>query len=381
MQYAKRYQQARRVTFIGIIINLLLSIIKILFGIFGYSQALIVDGIHSLSDLLTDILVLLAAKASNQQPDIKHPYGHGRIETFFTIILACFLIVVGLGIAYDVIYHLLIHARILHPSIATLFVAIISILANEWLFRVTLKIGQTINSNMLIANAWHHRSDALSSLIVLVGIAGAIMGLHYLDAVAAIVVALLIGKMGIKMIWSSVRELIDTAVEENFLKEITAEIAKIPGIESVHQLRTRSLGGFIFVDVHVLVDPMISVSEGHFIGEQVPKRLREKFSKIFDVTVHVDIAEDENFIFNLNLPDRAQMQTELNSCWHNLPGFARIQKIILHYIDDKIAVDLYLPLDICKSVAAAKDIVLQYQKTAQTIQDIGKVTVYFTEES
>jgi len=380
MQYTSRYHKARRVTVIGLLVNLLLGLLKIIFGVIGYSQALIVDGIHSLSDLLTDLLVLMAAKASSRQPDDKHPYGHGRIETFFTIILACLLIVVGLGIVYDVVYHLVVHVRVLHPTGSTLLIALLSVLANEWIFRMTLRVGYAINSNLLVANAWHHRSDAWSSIIVLIGIAGAIIGIPYLDAIAAIIVALLICKMGVKMIWSSVRELIDTAVDDDFLKKIKQEIMQIPGVISIHQLRTRFVGGLIFVDVHVQVDPMISVSEGHFIGEQVPKRLREKFPKISDVMVHVDIGEDESFILNANLPDRHQLQTMLTACCSSLVGYDAIQKIILHYTGDKIGIDLYFPYSILSQIENPKQLIEQYQEAMKKEAVIDCVEIYFIVE-
>ncbi len=373
-----RYQQAKRVTLIGAFGNVVLSILKIFFGIFGHSQALFADGIHSVSDVLTDILVLFAARAGNQAPDHKHPYGHGRVETVFTVVLSIILLLVSAGLIYDAIVESFLFPTIVKPGIWTLVVAFVSMIVNEGMFHFTFRIGQRINSNLLNANAWHHRSDAFSSLIVLVGIIGTMFGVHYFDGIAAILVALMILKMGITMGWASLQEMMDASVEASLLEQFNAVIQAVPGVKSVHQLRTRLLGGAIFVDVHVQVDPRISVSEGHYIGEQVQKNLGLKFSRVADVTVHVDSEDDERVMLSILLPDRQAIHEALKACWCDLPGCRDIQQMSLHYLNGKIEVELLLPVELLKTVDQGEKLQSQYQQQAQKINYIDKVTIYFS---
>lgn len=372
-----RYKAALRATIVNSSTNTLLAIFKIIVGYFGHSQALIADGIHSFSDLITDALVLFAARIGDQMPDKEHPYGHRRVETIAAIIISIVLIGVAAGIAYDTIHHILAKKHLLKPDIYVVIVAVISILANEGLFRYTLYEGNKINSDLLRTNAWHNRSDVLVSIIVLVSVVGTMFGITYLDSIGALVIAVLILKMGIKLIWQGTKELIDTGVDEEMLHNITQAILSIPGVRAIHQLRTRSHGGTIFVDVHIQVSPNISVSEGHFISEKVHIYLIKNFQEIDDVTVHIDPENDETSIPSLNLPDREEINRLLKTRWESLPGYNKINRILLHYLNGKLYVEVYMPLTVIQATTNQQQLQKDYQAAAKDITDIAKISLYF----
>ena len=210
-----RYWQAKKVTLIGAIVNALLGFIKLIGGYLFHSHALVADGVHSFSDLFTDVMVLFASKYGSLDADDTHPYGHQRIETAATLLLSLLLILAGIGIAWDSLNEL-ITSSVTMPGWLALPVICISILANETLFHYTRHVGNRINSQLIIANAWHHRSDAASSIVVFVGLVGSLYGFVYLDAIAAIIVGIMIAKMGWNYGWNSVKELVDTAVETTY---------------------------------------------------------------------------------------------------------------------------------------------------------------------
>lgn len=372
-----RYKTVIRVTIVNASVNTLLALFKIIVGYFGYSQALIADGIHSLSDLITDALVLVTAKMSDQVPDKEHPYGHRRIETIGAIIISIILIGVAIGIAYDTIHHIIDKKHLIKPNIYVVIVAVVSILANEGLFRYTLYQGNKINSNLLRTNAWHNRSDVLVSFIVLVSVVGTMLGITYLDSIGALVIAVLILKIGLKLIWHGVKELIDTGVDEEMLHNITQAILRIPGTLAIHQLRTRLHGGSIFVDVHIQVSPNISVSEGHYISEQVHMYLVNNFKTISDVTVHIDPENDEIFMPSLNLPDREKINRTLRERWQSLAGYAQIRRTLLHYLNGKLYVEVYMPLSVIEKTKRQKDLEKVYQEAVKDIKDIAAITLYF----
>lgn len=332
-----RYQQAKRITLIGAIINALLGIIKIWGGVIYHSHALIADGVHSFSDLMTDVMIIVASKFGSLDADSSHPYGHQRIETAATLLLALLLVLAGFGIAWYSLDELIKG----HPDIPgriTLFIALFSVLLNELLFHYTKFIGHKIQSALITANAWHHRSDAAASLVVSLGIAGSFMGYHYLDAFAAVVVGLLIIKMGLSYGWGSVKELVDTAVEPQQLEQIKAAILKVEGVKVIHQLRTRLMAGNILIDVHILVSPFISVSEGHYIAQHVHYTLLKQFTRIHDVIVHVDPEDDEEYCPSLTLPNRKSLEGSLLNAWRE--QFPQIKDWVLHYLEGQIHIDV-----------------------------------------
>ncbi|AHE67871.1 cation diffusion facilitator family transporter [Legionella oakridgensis] len=339
MNQHERYQQAKRITVLGAITNALLGFIKLLGGVMYHSHALVADGFHSLSDLLTDAMVIFASKYGSQDADATHPYGHQRIETAATFLLALILILAGIGISWDSLSDMLHHNQS-QPRLLALPIALLSILANEGLFHYTHHIGKQIRSELIIANAWHHRSDAASSVVVLVGLIGSVLGFAYLDAVAAIIVGLMIVKMGWNYGWNSVKELVDTAVDLQTLAKIKNIIQHIDGVQKIHQLRSRSMGKDVFVDVHILVSPFISVSEGHFIAQHVHHQLVDNMEEIKDVTVHVDPEDDEMVCPSLHLPNRHTIEQQFLHAWRQ--DFPGIQSWVLHYLDGKLTIDLIM---------------------------------------
>ena len=337
-----RYQVTRRVTLVGAVVDILLGIGKILTGVFANSQALIADGIHSLSDLGTDVIVILAARHASREADEDHPYGHGRIETAMTVGLGIVLILVALGIGYHAVQDLF-NRQYANPTLAALYVAGFSIVAKEIIYHYTLYHARKIRSKMMEANAWHSRSDAVSSLIVVVGIVGVMMGLEYLDSIAAIVVAAIILKIGYTLSLKSVRELVDTGLDPETLDTIRETILAVDGVEDLHYLRTRTMGSEALVDVHIQVGEELSVSEGHQISENVRYRLIQTIDEISDVLVHIDPENDaDDMIGCCRLPSRKKLLAELGQEWQTIVGSTAIKKITLHYLHGGIRIELLL---------------------------------------
>ncbi len=332
-----RYLLAKKITLIGACMNAFLGVIKLFSGILFHSHALVADGLHSFADLITDALVLFASKYGSQAADDMHPYGHQRIETTATLLLAIILIITGVGIAWDSIYEI-IHATSTIPKTLAVPVALLSVLINESLFHWTRIIGTRIHSPLIIANAWHHRSDASASLIVLLGLIGSMIGIHILDPIAAVIIAVLIVKMGISYGWSSIQELIDTSVQPDTRTSLVQNIKKTPGVRKIHQLRTRTMGNDIYVDVHIQVDPFISVSEGHYIAQKVHYGLILHNPHVKDVTVHVDPEDDETAAPSQHLTERLQLEKTLLHPWKN--AFSHLESWQIHYIDGTIQLDL-----------------------------------------
>lgn len=328
------YQHTKKVTIISALLNSLLAIVKVFVGMMAQSHALVADGIHSFSDLLSDFLVLLAAKYSSRQADWDHPYGHARIETAATLGLALFIILAGISIVADSMLRLS-QNELQIPQQAALWVAAISVGVNEWLYQYTLKVGRAIGSTLLIANAWHNRSDAASSIAVVIGVGASLCGYPLLDSLSAIVVAALIIKMGASLGWSSVKELVDTGLDKGTLAEIKQTIAAVPGVHSLHCLRSRSMAGKVLIDVHILVASYLSVSEGHFIGVQVERALLKNYSQISDVTLHIDPEDDETEELNERLPTREQLIKVIKCDDDSI-------KLTIHYLNGMLEVDVFL---------------------------------------
>ncbi|HUU50422.1 MAG TPA: cation diffusion facilitator family transporter [Nitrospinota bacterium] len=285
MDKEERYQKGRRVTILALIINFLLTVFKLFAGILGKSHVLIADAIHSLSDFITDFIVLAGLKFSSKPKDERHPYGHGKIETVTTGIIGIGLIIIGLKIGYDGVLASINPMTI--PTSLALFAAIISIIVKEAIYRYTVFIGKRINSPSIIANAWHHRSDALSSIAALIGISGAQMGLAFLDPLAAVFVAILIVKVGGEITLNSFKELIETSVDKELIKEIESTVLSISDVKEAHKIKARNVGTSIIIELHIEVDEDMTVKKGHDIAKEVEYTLKTQFQNVESVTVHV----------------------------------------------------------------------------------------------
>lgn len=372
------YQLTKKISLVSALINFLLGFGKIMIGWFGHSQALFADGVHSLSDLITDCLVILAAKAGSQAPDKEHPYGHGRIETVVIGLLSALIIAVGVGIVWEALH--VIFAKHAHPApnAWVIVMAGLSCFANEAIYRVSYRTGKKIQSNLLIANAWHHRSDAWSSLIVLIGAVGTLLlHVYFLDALAAIILSAMILHMGIQMAWDSIKELIDTGADEVTTQKIMQTITQTSGVKSVHQLRTRSIAGRLFVDVHILVDSWISVSEGHYISDQVYNKLHQEVERINDITVHVDPEDDELQSLSDRLPTRSELQNLLKQRWQGCLELEKILSIHLDYLNGKLYIRVTLPFSVLNDVQQAEKLSQQYQQAVQDLPYIAECKLNF----
>ena len=340
--HSDTYPITRRVSIISGAVNLLLAIGKIIIGYAGYSQALITDGIHSLSDVISDGLVVFAAKASIQAPDEEHPYGHHRIETIAVIVIALVLLVVGISFLYPAITQLIHGTRFTQPSKFVLIMAVISALTNELLFHFCLRQGQKIQSSLLISNAWHNRSDALISLIVIASMIGGYIGWPFLDAVGAAIISSIIIYVAIKMLWKSGNELIDAATDPETIQTIQENIEQTPGVIAVHNLRTRHHGHRIFVDVHVQVAPLISVSEGHYIADTAEQRIRQAIPAIQDVAIHIDPEDDSVAPNVLHHANRQHIEQEVQQTLQDIDTSITIHQITLHYLEGELSAELLL---------------------------------------
>ena len=374
-----RTRETIKVTLIGSVIDLLLGVFKILFGVLSQSQALIADGVHSLSDLATDVIVIYAAKHAHTEADEEHPYGHGRFETVATVGLGVALLAVAVGIGIDATLRLFHPEKLLIPSVAALVVAAISIVSKEAIYHYTMRVARKYKSNMLRANAWHSRSDAISSVVVLVGVAGSMAGLHYLDAIAAIGVALMIAKIGWDLAWHSIRELVDTALEAERVEAIRQTILEVDGVVSLHVLRTRRMAGEALVDVHIQVAPHISVSEGHYVSETVRARVIKEIEEVADVMVHIDPENDEVTPPNTRLPLRHTLMARLEQQWQDVAAASRIQDVTLHYLESHIQVELKLPLALLGEEPQARRESLQadFNKVAARLDEVSTITLSF----
>ncbi|MBL4647671.1 MAG: cation transporter [Gammaproteobacteria bacterium] len=372
----QRYKDIKRVTLIGASANLFLATTKVTAGWLGYSHALFADGIHSFSDLLTDALVLVAAKYGSQHADDAHPYGHARFETVATLLLSLFVIIVGLIIAYDAIEQMIKQDNVV-PNSFVIWFAALSIIINEIIYRYTLHIAKRIHSDLLKANALHSRSDAASSLVVFIGVLGSLMGWHYLDTIAAIIVGLLIIKMGFKIAWDNLRELVDTGLNVKELITIKKVINTVPGVRAIHELRTRKMAGRALLDVHIIVDAMISVSEGHHIAERVIQALHKEIHIIDDVTVHIDVEDDEKYSKSWQLPLRSELLPLLQKTWQHMPSHQHIKSINFHYLAGEIALDIIISLEVLNEAMTAKELTQCYQQAAADVAQINNVQLLF----
>ncbi len=376
MNKENRKQASQKVTIVGAVVDFLLAIFKVVIGVIGNSGALIADGIHSFSDLLSDGVVLYAAKHSAEEADDEHPYGHERFETVATLGLAIILAIIGTGVVFDAFDRLSNPGELSHNALL-LTIAGLSILSKEALYWYTLKVAKKFKSDMLKANAWHHRSDALSSIVVFIGILGSLNGYLYLDGVAAIVVGLMVIYIAWELGLNATKELVDTSIEAQQIEQLRNAIGQISGVNSVHSLRTRKIGHAISCDVHVQVDPFLSVSEGHIISVSVERVAKDCLENLNDVTVHIDPEDDETSAPYDQLPERAEALGILTKSLFNNKCDGEIDRIQLHYLDGKIHVDFYLPLSCIESEKSSNEILKKLKETVKDLKDFGKIRVYF----
>ncbi|MFN4030021.1 MAG: cation diffusion facilitator family transporter [Acidovorax temperans] len=283
----ERAAAASRSTWVSVVVNLVLSTVQIVVGVWAKSQSLIADGIHSLSDLVADFVVLFANHHSQKDADEDHPYGHQRFETAASLVLGLLLLAVGVGMVWSAVVKLENPESVPQVHSVALCVAGGALVGKELLFRYMLAVAKKVKSSMLVANAWHARSDAASSLVVGVGIAGNLAGYPILDPIAALIVGFMVGKMGWEFGWDAMHDLMDRAVDEQEVQAIRQTLLDTPGVAGVHDVRTRKMGDMVVVDAHLEVDAQITVEEGHDIAVEARQRVMQRH-RVLNLMTHVD---------------------------------------------------------------------------------------------
>lgn len=370
---ADRAAQAQRATWVSICVNIVLTILQVTVGLFSHAQSLVADGLHTLSDLIGDFMVMFASRRGAVPADERHPYGHGRVETAASLVLGLILAGVGAGFLLTAATRLqsLEALPALHPM--ALWMALATLAGKELLFRYMLAVAERLRSPMLIANAWHARADAASSLVVAVGIGGSLAGYRFLEPLGAALVGFMILRMGAMLAYEALRELIDTGVDPAEVARIRATLQASPGVLDVHELRTRRMAHRVLVDAHVRVDARISVSEGHRIAEIARHRTRSIHAEVLDVLVHVDTEEDEGNPASHALPGRAALEAELAALLG--PEAPQAAPAVFHYLGEQVDAEVYLPYDWCREEARLLQLQRRLAEGARGRPHWGRITL------
>ena len=363
-----------RAIVVGIIANILLSLFKFAGGILGNSVALVADAIHSLSDLVTDVIVLLTHRIGKIPQDEDHPYGHGRAETIGATIIGLLIIATGIGVIHET-WEAMGEAPGKAPGLLAATAALFSILINEGLFHYTRRVGEATQSPSLIANAWHHRSDAISSIAALIGIVGASQGFPFMDPLAGAVVGILIVKVGIDITREGTRDLMDTALSDEHTEKIHSILKEIPEILHFHDLRTRVIGGEFLIDVHILVDSEMTVTEGHRVAEIARRNLIKAFDNIQDVLVHVD-GEHDAEVEGIYPVTRKELMDIARPLISELKGNISQPEIRVHHIKGKNIVDVFLKIDSSRNMEDSRTLVANVKSKLETAPQIDKARVF-----
>ncbi len=334
-----RFREGQRITWVSVAVNVVLTTMQVFVGFFANSMALVADAMHTFSDIISDGFVLYANRKGAEKPDADHPYGHGRFETAASLVLGLLLTATGIGILVSAADRLQNLQELPPVGVAAIWAAMLTLVAKESLFRYMLKVAERLRSPMLVANAWHARADALSSLVVAAGIGGALLGFHFADSAAAIVVGGMVIKAGGGFAWEAIRELIDTGLSAEKVVAIRKTLQDTAGVYDLHELRTRRMAHQALVDAHIRVNPRISVSEGHRIAEAARQRVLQAHPNVLDVLVHVDAEDDSMPGPQANFPERQALETHLRELLGaDVPAFERC---VLHYLGEKVEVELF----------------------------------------
>lgn len=282
-----KVKAARKSTLVSVVVNTFLSIIQLVVGFFSGSQGLVSDGIHSFSDLFSDFVVLVANKKSQRGPDEDHPYGHHRYENAASLILGGVLLVVGVGMLLSALHKLRLPDTIASVHPVALVIAVLSLILKEILFRYMIAVATRVKSSMLVANAWHARSDAASSFVVAIGIIGNLLGYKLFDPIAAFIVGIMIFKMGATFFWEAFNDLMDRAADSEIEEKIKKTILDIDGVQGIHEFKTRKMGDLIVVDVHIEVDGELTVRCGHDIAAAARKKVMAMYD-VLNMMTHID---------------------------------------------------------------------------------------------
>jgi cation diffusion facilitator family transporter len=332
-----------RVTLVGAGVNIILSAAKIGAGIVLASPALVADGVHSLSDLVSDVLVLWALRHSHLAPDEDHPYGHGRFETLATLALSAVLLLTGIGIAWDAALRLF-SGDLSAPGVWALGVIAVSIVTKEALFHYTRAVGEREASRMIIANAWHHRTDALSSVVALVGVGAAQLGFGWGDPLAAIIIAAMLGRVAWDFGKGAVDELVDTQAPDGLRADLQDSLSRTPGVQGLRDLRMRQHGARAVADVSVMVDPHITVTEGHRIAEAARADALTRIDALEDLIIHVEPAGHFDGFGATEAPLRSEIEGLILTLAQAHPMVASVARVQLGYFEDGLHIEVLASL-------------------------------------
>ncbi len=366
-------KEALGVTWLGLVCNLLLAVGKGFVGLLTNSAALIADAGHSFSDLLSDGVTLWAVWVSRMPRDENHPYGHGRFETVGALFVAVLLGATGIGVAIHAFSH--IDAPVV-PAPLALWAAGASIFVKEGLFWITRSVGKRQRSRVLMANAWHHRSDALSSVAAFAGIVAAQFGFPLMDPIAGFLVAGLILRMAVELGHDSLRELTDETVDEAMLERIRAQVSQVEGVEHFHEVRARPMGPNLLVDLHIEVDRLMTVSAAHQVAERVRWGILNEIPEVNEVLVHVDAEEDvEDEEAQLMRP-QPEIEQDIRERLAELPEIKGVTHIYCHFLNQKLTVQVNLLLDPDLQIREAQQIARQARLRVEQISDVQDADIH-----
>ena len=364
----------RRVTVLGAVVDLSLGLLKGIVGVVAGSSVMVADAVHSLTDFGSDVVTLVALRAAAKPADKEHPYGHGSFETIGTVILAGLLLAAVGGILYDA-YGRLGDATV--PGSLALWAAAISVAVKEVLYQVSAKVARKLGSPLLLANAWHHRSDALSSVAAFAGIAGARLGYPVFDPIAAILIALLVGHVGIKLLSQVFREFTVGALPGEVLERMRVGITGLSGVVNVHELRARRMGSSILVDLHVQVDEATTVSDGHQVAERVRKFVFDENTEVTEVLVHIDPEEDEHVPPGLMLaPPREIIERQVRTIVGAQSEVRAVSHVHFHFLRGGIFVVVNIVLDPELTIRAAEAVARDLRAALEALPEIDHADIH-----
>ncbi len=373
-------KHALSVTWLGLIANLLMAIGKGFVGIISHSSALIADACHSFSDLLSDIVTLWAVRMAGIPKDENHPYGHGKFETVGSFVVALMLVFTGIGVAWHV-FNKMNSPEV--PGTSALWMAAIAIAVKEALFHLTRMVSRRSGSRILLANAWHHRSDAISSVAALVGIAGANWGIPMMDPIAGVLVAGLIVKAGINIGYENLRELTDEIPEKEVISELKRILTDVEGVDHYHEMRARRMGPHLLVDLHIEVDSMMSISAAHQVAERVRLRILENIPIVNEVLVHVDAEDDfmeekggESSRDIVLMRPQSEIESDIKKVINEIPEIKGITHIYCHYLNENLSVQINIILDTEMRIIDAQKIASTARMKIEQIKDIDDADLH-----
>ncbi len=361
------------VTWLGFSANLALVAVKGVIGSLTQSAALIADAGHSLSDLFSDMITFWSLRMSRQPRDANHPYGHGRFETVGALIISVLLILTGAGVVWHTLERI---EHLVVPGKLALWGAGVSILVKELLYQITRFVGKRSGSRVLMANAWHHRSDAVSSIAALAGIAGAQWGMPLLDPIAGFLVAGLIIKTGVDIANGSIRELTDEVAEQEVIDTINQTLGQVDGVEHFHQVRARRMGPHLLVDLHLEVNCAMSVSAAHQVAERVRWHILEALPAVNEVLIHVDAEEDTEEGEIVLMRPQVEIENDIRKSLKQLPDILGISHILCHFLNQQLSVQVNILVDPEIPVRQAQELGNSAKKIIEQINDIDSADLH-----